>query len=95
MTDAQPAPTPAEPSRPGLDIERNRMLMVDYLENAWNRHWADDHGTSAKLLGVIPFDWGWVPGPIRSLGDYHLNDRPPSWQGAGAPAETTQGSARA
>ena len=37
MTDAQPAPTPAEPSRPGLDIERNRMLMVDYLENAWNR----------------------------------------------------------
>ena len=45
MTDATPAQNPeqnpeqnpAEPSRPGLDIERNRMLMVDYLDNAWNR----------------------------------------------------------
>ena len=34
MTDAQPAPTPAEPSRPGLDIERNRMLHDI-------RHWAE------------------------------------------------------
>lgn len=42
-------------------------------ENSWNRHWADTHSTSAKLFGVIPFDWGWVPSPIRSLGDYHLN----------------------
>jgi dolichyl-phosphate-mannose--protein O-mannosyl transferase len=40
-------------------------------ENGWNRHWADSHGTSARLdlFGVrVPFDWGWVPGPIRSLG---------------------------
>jgi dolichyl-phosphate-mannose-protein mannosyltransferase len=40
-------------------------------ENGWNRHWADSHGTSARLnlLGLhVPFNWGWVPGPIRSLG---------------------------
>ena len=46
-------------------------------ENSWNRHWADTHTTSAHLnlpLGLrIPFDWGWVPGPIRSLGAYHLD----------------------
>jgi dolichyl-phosphate-mannose--protein O-mannosyl transferase len=44
-------------------------------ENAWGRYWADTHGTSAQLnlLGVrIPFDWAWLPGPIRSLGAYHL-----------------------
>lgn len=37
MTETSPAQNPVQPSRPGLDIERNRMLMVDYLENAWNR----------------------------------------------------------
>ena len=45
-------------------------------ENSWNRHWADTHGTVAhiKVLGVhIPFWWGWVPGPIRSLGAYTLD----------------------
>ncbi|MEO9138888.1 MAG: phospholipid carrier-dependent glycosyltransferase [Jatrophihabitans sp.] len=42
-------------------------------EDSWNRHWADAHGSSATLFGFIPFNWGWVPGPIRSLGDYHYN----------------------
>lgn len=45
-------------------------------ENSWNRHWADQHATSADLniFGLrIPFTWGWVPGPIRSLGSYHLD----------------------
>jgi dolichyl-phosphate-mannose--protein O-mannosyl transferase len=40
-------------------------------ENGWNRHWADSHGPSARLnlWGLrVPFNWGWVPGPIRSLG---------------------------
>jgi dolichyl-phosphate-mannose--protein O-mannosyl transferase len=40
-------------------------------ENGFNRYWADSHSTSARLdiFGLrIPFDWGWVPGPIRSLG---------------------------
>ena len=40
-------------------------------ENGWNRHWADTHGASARLdlLGLrVPFNWGWVPGPLRSLG---------------------------
>jgi dolichyl-phosphate-mannose-protein mannosyltransferase len=42
-------------------------------ENGWNRHWADSHGTVGHLhaLGMsIPLWWGWVPGPIRSLGQY-------------------------
>jgi dolichyl-phosphate-mannose-protein mannosyltransferase len=42
-------------------------------ENAWNRHWADSHSSSARLdlLGLrVPFNWGWLPGPIRSLGSY-------------------------
>jgi dolichyl-phosphate-mannose--protein O-mannosyl transferase len=40
-------------------------------EDGWNRHWADSHGPSARLdlLGLrVPFNWGWVPGPLRSLG---------------------------
>ena len=40
-------------------------------ENGWNRHWADSHGPSARLnlWGLrVPFNWGWVPGPLRSLG---------------------------
>ncbi|MCW2596124.1 MAG: C-terminal four region of protein-O-mannosyltransferase, partial [Jatrophihabitans sp.] len=44
-------------------------------ENAWNRHWADSHGPSThlNLVGLhIPFNWGWVPGPLRSLGSYTL-----------------------
>ncbi|MGN6606038.1 MAG: dolichyl-phosphate-mannose--protein mannosyltransferase [Jatrophihabitans sp.] len=46
-------------------------------EDAWNRYWADDHGPSATLklplVGWhVPFSWGWVPGPIRALGSYHL-----------------------
>jgi dolichyl-phosphate-mannose--protein O-mannosyl transferase len=43
-------------------------------ENGWNRHWADSHATSARLrlpFGFkVPFNWGWVPSPIRSLGDW-------------------------
>ncbi|HVU92569.1 MAG TPA: phospholipid carrier-dependent glycosyltransferase, partial [Jatrophihabitans sp.] len=45
-------------------------------EDGWNRHWADGHSTSTRLdlLGVhIPFNWGWVPSPIRSLGAYTLD----------------------
>ncbi|HEV7206291.1 MAG TPA: phospholipid carrier-dependent glycosyltransferase [Jatrophihabitans sp.] len=45
-------------------------------ENSWNRHWADSHSASThlNLLGLkVPFDWSWVPGPIRSLGSYHLD----------------------
>ncbi|MBN9621294.1 MAG: hypothetical protein J0H43_16440, partial [Actinobacteria bacterium] len=43
-------------------------------ENGWNRHWADSHSSSGHIsvfgLFRIPFDWGWLPGPIRSLGAY-------------------------
>jgi dolichyl-phosphate-mannose--protein O-mannosyl transferase len=44
-------------------------------ENSWNRHWADSHSSSAHLhvWGLpfsIPFNWGWVPSPLRSLGAY-------------------------
>jgi dolichyl-phosphate-mannose-protein mannosyltransferase len=46
-------------------------------ENSWNRHWADTHSASGHLnlpLGIrVPFWWGWVPAPIRSLGDYTLS----------------------
>jgi len=45
-------------------------------ENAQGRHWADTHSTSTKLniFGVrIPFNWGWVPAPIRSLGAQTLD----------------------
>lgn len=56
------------------------VYLFSYLgwfagENGWNRHWADTHSASATLhlpLVSVPFDWGWVPGPIRSLGSYHL-----------------------
>jgi len=45
-------------------------------ENGWNRHWADTHSASAHLnvfgLVKIPLWWGWVPGPIRSLGAWTL-----------------------
>ena len=44
-------------------------------ENGWNRHYADSHKTTATIhffFLKIPFDWGWVPGPIRSLGAYTL-----------------------
>ncbi len=45
-------------------------------ENSWNRHWADSHPSATRLdiLGLrIPFNWGFLPAGIRSLGDYHLN----------------------
>ena len=45
-------------------------------ENGWNRHWADTHSASGRLsvFGMhIPFWWGWVPAPIRALGDYTLH----------------------
>jgi dolichyl-phosphate-mannose-protein mannosyltransferase len=45
-------------------------------ENSWNRHWADSHpsATHLDILGLrIPFNWGFLPSGIRSLGDYHLN----------------------
>jgi dolichyl-phosphate-mannose-protein mannosyltransferase len=52
------------------------VYLLTYLgwftgENGWNRHWADSHTASARLdlFGLrVPFDWGWVPGPLRSLG---------------------------
>ena len=31
-------------------------------ENSWNRHWADTHHA-----------WSWVPGPLRSLINYHYH----------------------
>ncbi|MGI8677813.1 MAG: dolichyl-phosphate-mannose--protein mannosyltransferase [Jatrophihabitans sp.] len=46
-------------------------------ENSWNRHYADSHPSATHLnlpFGIrMPFDWGWLPGPIRSLGAYHLD----------------------
>jgi len=45
-------------------------------ENSWGRHWADTHGPSTHLhlFGLrVPFWWGWVPDPIRSLGAYTLD----------------------
>ncbi|HLY33518.1 MAG TPA: hypothetical protein VKQ07_03210, partial [Jatrophihabitantaceae bacterium] len=46
-------------------------------ENSWNRHWADTHSTSTRLnlpFGIhMPWNWGWVPSPIRSLGAYTLD----------------------
>lgn len=45
-------------------------------ENSFDRHWADEHSSSTKLdlLGLrVPFDWGWLPGPVRSLGSDTLN----------------------
>jgi dolichyl-phosphate-mannose-protein mannosyltransferase len=45
-------------------------------ENGWNRHWADTHSTSARLnlFGLrVPFNWSWVPAPVRSLGSYVLD----------------------
>jgi dolichyl-phosphate-mannose--protein O-mannosyl transferase len=48
-----------------------------YGENAWGRHWSDSHSASTHLnlpFGLHPpFDWGWLPGPIRSLGAYTLD----------------------
>ncbi len=41
-------------------------------ENSYNRHWADTHRGYARLdlLGVhVPFDWGFLPNGVRSLGD--------------------------
>ncbi len=43
-------------------------------ENSWNRHWADTHSPATHLnfFGAkVPFTWAWVPGPLRSLGEYH------------------------
>ena len=46
-------------------------------ENGWGRHWADTHSTHTRLnlpFGIhIPFDWGWLPSPIRDLGAYTLD----------------------
>jgi len=48
-----------------------------YGENAWGRHWSDSHSASTHLnlpFGLHPpFNWGWLPGPIRSLGAYTLD----------------------
>jgi dolichyl-phosphate-mannose-protein mannosyltransferase len=41
-------------------------------ENSYNRHWADGRRSYARLdlLGVhVPFNWGFLPNGIRSLGD--------------------------
>ena len=46
-------------------------------ENSFNRHWADRNGPSAHLnlpFGIrVPFNWDWVPSPLRSLGWSHLD----------------------
>ena len=45
-------------------------------ENGWGRHWADTHGpaTHLDLLGLsVPWNWAWVPAPIRALGAYTLD----------------------
>jgi dolichyl-phosphate-mannose--protein O-mannosyl transferase len=45
-------------------------------EVAWDRHWAASHSSSARLnlFGIrIPFNWGFLPGAIRSLGAFHLD----------------------
>jgi dolichyl-phosphate-mannose--protein O-mannosyl transferase len=45
-------------------------------ENSWNRQWADNRGTAAtlNLFGLkVPWDWGFLPAAIRSLGDYHYH----------------------
>jgi dolichyl-phosphate-mannose-protein mannosyltransferase len=59
--------------------------LVTYLgwfagENSWNRHWADTHspratlGIPLKLFTLrIPWNWGFLPNGIRSLGDYTYN----------------------
>jgi dolichyl-phosphate-mannose-protein mannosyltransferase len=41
-------------------------------ENSYNRHWADGRRSYARidLLGLhVPFNWGFLPNGIRSLGD--------------------------
>ncbi len=46
-------------------------------ENSFNRHWADRHSPSGHLdlpFGIrVPFNWDWVPSPLRSLGWFHLD----------------------
>ena len=42
-------------------------------ENSWNRHWADTHPHPVGHLFGMPIPWNWVPGPIRSLANYHLD----------------------
>ncbi|MCW2494746.1 phospholipid carrier-dependent glycosyltransferase [Jatrophihabitans sp.] len=45
-------------------------------ENSWGRHYADTASTHTHLnlpFGIsVPWDWAFVPGPIRSLGAYTL-----------------------
>ncbi|MDP9092847.1 MAG: phospholipid carrier-dependent glycosyltransferase [Actinomycetota bacterium] len=45
-------------------------------ENSWGRHYTDTHTSATRLnlpFGVhLPFDWAWLPGPIRALGSYTL-----------------------
>jgi dolichyl-phosphate-mannose-protein mannosyltransferase len=44
-------------------------------ENSWGRHWTDTHSASTRvnLFGLrVPFDWAFLPSPIRSLGSYTL-----------------------
>ncbi|MCU1655463.1 MAG: putative protein O-mannosyl transferase [Pseudonocardiales bacterium] len=57
------------------------VYLLTYLgwfigENSWGRHYADTHSSSTHLnlpFGLHPaFDWGWLPGPIRSLGSFTL-----------------------
>jgi dolichyl-phosphate-mannose-protein mannosyltransferase len=69
----------APPALGSLIVTPLCIYLLTYLgwftgENGWNRHWADSHSSHGYLtlwkLGRIPFWWGWVPGPIRSLGSY-------------------------
>ncbi len=45
-------------------------------ENSWGRHWAESHSGSTTLnlpFGIhFPFNWGFLPNALRSLGSYHL-----------------------
>lgn len=69
------------PALGSLGLVPVATYLLSYLgwftgENGWNRHWADGRSTSAHLdlLGVrVPFNWGWVPGPVRSLGSNTLD----------------------
>jgi dolichyl-phosphate-mannose-protein mannosyltransferase len=58
------------------------VYLLSYLgwftgENSWGRHYADTHSSATNLnlpFGLHPaFNWGWLPGPVRSLGAYTLD----------------------
>jgi dolichyl-phosphate-mannose-protein mannosyltransferase len=69
------------PAAGSLLVTPIAAYLLSYLgwftgENSWGRHYADSNSSSTHLnlpLGLHPaFNWGWLPGPIRSLGSYTL-----------------------